>query len=78
MADPTYRRKSDALMYEKLAADVDGLQTAMKDNTAITLEVRNILITFRTISRVAQWITAFLAAVGAVFLAFKAVAEMLV
>lgn len=73
-----YRRDVDRVMYTSILNDVARLKTDMEANTKITAanavtteEIRNILITFRTIVSVAKGLAAVLTALGALWLAFK-------
>ena len=60
------RRASDARI-DKLVADVASLQTDMKANTEVTVQVRDILASFRIMAAIAKWVTAIGAGIVAVF-----------
>ena len=60
------RRVSDARI-DKLVADVASLQTDMKANTEVTVQVRDILASFRIMAAVAKWVAAIGAGCAAVF-----------
>lgn len=60
------RRASDARI-DKLVADVASLQTDMKANTEVTVQVRDILASFRIMAAIAKWVAAIGAGIAAVF-----------
>lgn len=70
MAD---NRRADDPRVTKLVTDVESLQVQMAQNTEVTMQVRDILASFRTAAAVAKWITTMSAAVAAVYAAFKGV-----
>ena len=64
-------RRSDDRALLEIIGDVAELKRAMKENTEITRQVLEVLATFRVIASVAKWVTAVIASVGAVYIAFK-------
>lgn len=53
--------------------EVSVLKTEMKANTEITREVRNILVTFKNIGRIAKWCSYILGAIAAGFAVVKGI-----
>lgn len=66
MAD---NRRADDPRVTKLVTDVESLQHQMAENTEVTMQVRDILASFKTAAAIAKWITT-IAAAGAACLAF--------
>lgn len=49
------RRRVDDERIDRIEQRMEKFETLLADNTATTVEVRNILITFRTIGKFATW-----------------------
>lgn len=64
------RRASDSKI-NQLVNDVNDLKKQMAENTAITIEVRDVLATLRTLQKAAKWVTAISAAITATVIAIK-------
>lgn len=64
------RRAGDERI-NQLVNDVHDLRKQMQENTAITLEVRDVLATLRTLQKMAKWVTAISAAIAATVVAIK-------
>ncbi len=60
-------RRAEDQRISKLCEDVAVLQVQMAENTKVTVQVRDILASFRVVYHVAKWITALGAAVAAVY-----------
>ena len=60
------RRVSDAIL-DKLVLDVASLQVDMKANTEVTVQVRDILSSFRIMAAIAKWLAAIGAGAAALF-----------
>lgn len=72
-------RRSDDQRITQLGIDqghlhdcVESLKAAVKENTEITEQVRDILASFRVVGAVAKWIAAIAGAVGATIATVKA------
>jgi hypothetical protein len=68
---PSFDRRANDPRVEQLVKDVADLKVSMVQNTEITVQVRDVLASFRVIGSVAKWITAIFAAIAAAYLAFK-------
>jgi hypothetical protein len=66
------RRQADPLVAE-LHDDVVELKRQMALNTAITVQVHDILASFRIVGKVAKWTTAVVTACAVVYGAIKGV-----
>lgn len=67
-----HRRQSDARVTQ-LVGDVAVLKSQMVENTAVTLQVRDILASFKVMMSIAKWITAFAGMFAAIIAAYKGV-----
>jgi len=65
------RRQSDPRI-DTLVADVATLKVQMRENTEVTVQVRDILSSFRIIARIAKWFTVMAAAIAGTYAALKA------
>lgn len=68
------RRANDEKI-NQLVADVNHMKMKMIENTIITMEVRDVLATLRTLQKVAKWITAISAAVASTVVAIKSAVD---
>lgn len=59
-------RRAEDPRVAKLIADVDILKVQMAENTAVTMQVRDILASFRVAHAVAKWTAAIIGAAAAV------------
>lgn len=59
------------LMGAGIKDEVAALQTEMKVNTQVTTEVRDILVTFKTVGKIAKWCSYLLGALAAGLAALK-------
>lgn len=66
------RRAADARVTQ-LVTDVDELKKQMAVNTEVTLQVRDILASFRGVAAVAKWITAIAGMIAAILALVKGV-----
>ena len=64
------RRLSDQRV-SQLVDDVTVLKHQMAENTAVTVQVRDILASFKVMASVAKWVTAIAAMIAAVYAALK-------
>lgn len=67
-----YRRASDKVV-SQLVSDVAVLKSQMAENTAVTIEVRDILGSFKVIGRLSKWATAIAASLAGIYFAWKGV-----
>lgn len=65
------QRRGDDPRIDALVQDVCLLKKDMAQNTEVTMQVRDILASFRVIAKVAKWLTAIATAVAAVYAAIK-------
>ncbi len=70
MGEPNQRRADDPRV-TKLVTDMESLQHQMVENTEVTMQVRDILASFKTAAAIAKWITTIAAAIAAVLAAIK-------
>lgn len=66
------RRAADAKVTQ-LVTDVEDLKRQVVENTAVTIQVRDILASFRVVASVAKWITAIAGMVAALLAMLKGV-----
>lgn len=64
------RRAADARVAQ-LVTDVDELKKQMAVNTEVTLQVRDILASFRGVAAVAKWVTAIAGMIAAILALIK-------
>jgi hypothetical protein len=50
---------------------MDIVKAQLKENTEVTCEVRDVLVSFRVIASIAKWVTAIAACLAAMFAAIK-------
>ena len=67
---PPHRRAAD-LRIETLVTDVADLKRDLAENNKTTSEVRDILVTFKTLGTIAKWVAAIAGAIAAVVAAIK-------
>lgn len=68
-----HNRRADDRRVGKLIVDVSKLKDQMAENTAITIQVRDILASFRIAASIAKWFTAICGAIAAGFAIMKGV-----
>jgi hypothetical protein len=56
-----------------LVTDVATLKAQMVENTVVTVQVRDILASFRIVGKIAKWMTAIVTAVTVTWAAIKGV-----
>lgn len=64
-------RRADDGRINKLMLDVNTLQVQMQENTEVTVQVRDILGSFRTLASVAKWVSAIGGGIAAGFAVVK-------
>lgn len=69
----TEQRRADDTRVTRLVIDVDDLKKQMAVNTEVTMQVRDILASFRVVASVAKWITAIAGMVAALLAVLKGV-----
>ena len=67
-----HRRSSDARVMQ-LAEDVAVLKVQMVENTIVTMQVRDILSSFKVMASVAKWVTAIAGMIAALVAMAKGV-----
>lgn len=64
-------RRADDGRINKLMLDVNTLQVQMQENTEVTVQVRDILGSFRTLASLAKWVSAIGGGIAAGFAVVK-------
>jgi len=67
------QRRSDDKRVDRLVLDVDDLKKQMSVNTEVTMQVRDILSSFKVVAGVAKWITAIAGMLAALLALAKGV-----
>lgn len=70
MTDQDSRRAEDTRVTQ-LVTDVETLKEQMAVNTAVTIQVRDILASFRGVAAAAKWIAAIAGAAAAIMALIK-------
>ena len=71
-----HNRRVDDGRIDKLVSDMEAVQREMGANTQLTLEIRGILAGFKTIARLAKWLTYIVGLATAAMVAVKSGIEL--
>lgn len=64
-------RRTDDHRINQLQLDVNTIQLQLKENTDVTIQVREILGTFKTVASLAKWVSAVGGGIAAGFAVVK-------
>lgn len=67
------QRRAADIKVAQLVTDVEDLKRQMAENTAVIIQVRDILASFKVVASVAKWITAIAGMIAALLALAKGV-----